>query len=96
MRCETCHGIKTPGIPCPDCGGSGVANCCEGLRAQAEPEIKDECPNCHADMTGAPILAHHQHHYGNRTHFRRVISIYDLTGDCHHCWKCPDCGHEWQ
>jgi hypothetical protein len=23
-------------VPCEDCGGSGVAHCCDGLRAQPE------------------------------------------------------------
>ena len=46
MRCETCHGLgkltydEHPApkptqfgsvFPCPDCGGSGVAHCCDGL-----------------------------------------------------------------
>lgn len=25
-------------VPCPDCGGSGFANCCEGMREQPESE----------------------------------------------------------
>lgn len=36
MRCETCHGQLMTGIPCPDCGGSGVAHCCDGICAQPE------------------------------------------------------------
>ena len=47
MRCQTCQGtecaVQTPSAlelagflppyPCPDCGGSGIAHCCEGDRA---------------------------------------------------------------
>jgi hypothetical protein len=25
-------------IPCPECGGSGIAHCCEGLQAQPGEE----------------------------------------------------------
>jgi hypothetical protein len=52
MRCEHCHGRgysypPRPGkpddvrFPCPDCGGSGWAHCCEGERPMehiASPE----------------------------------------------------------
>lgn len=49
MRCDTCHGVGkvwsgpflTPHgeragmmIPCPDCGGCGVAHCCDGMQEQ--------------------------------------------------------------
>jgi hypothetical protein len=27
-------------IPCPDCGGSGVAHCCDGICAQPAPPNK--------------------------------------------------------
>jgi hypothetical protein len=51
MICERCHGagvmpegtskyseVLPPALPlpCDECGGSGVAHCCEGLRAQPE------------------------------------------------------------
>ena len=30
MICEACHGQQTfP--PCPECGGCGIAHCCDGL-----------------------------------------------------------------
>lgn len=47
MRCEKCHGtgrikvtsgcsaagvIVMTTIPCPECGGCGIAHCCEGER----------------------------------------------------------------
>jgi DnaJ-class molecular chaperone len=46
MRCEACHGlgfklkrekfgdmkwVRVSETPCPECNGSGVAHCCEGL-----------------------------------------------------------------
>jgi hypothetical protein len=57
MRCETCHGLgrltydEHPHpkpqqfgsvFPCPDCGGGGVAHCCDGLTACNDAE----CPDC--------------------------------------------------
>lgn len=57
MQCETCLGTGTvllrtwPGAalqpyPCGDCGGSGLAHCCEGERpneaqAQVHPVLDD-------------------------------------------------------
>ena len=50
MLCETCRLTGRPGfvrdarrtdveadepmIPCPDCGGSGIAHCCDGICEQ--------------------------------------------------------------
>jgi hypothetical protein len=50
MLCETCRWTERPGfvrlagrsgrdrsgdmIPCPDCGGQGVAHCCDGICEQ--------------------------------------------------------------
>jgi hypothetical protein len=50
MLCETCRLTSRPGfvrapkqaddrgedrmIPCPDCGGSGIAHCCDGICEQ--------------------------------------------------------------
>ena len=28
--------IRHPKVPCPDCGGCGVAHCCDGLTAANE------------------------------------------------------------
>ena len=45
MICEACHGQQTfP--PCPECGGCGIAHCCDGLV---------ECPttgNCEYPSVG--------------------------------------------
>ena len=30
MICEACHGQQTY-PPCPECGGCGIAHCCDGL-----------------------------------------------------------------
>jgi hypothetical protein len=54
MFCETCRWSGRPGfvrvardiqkddgyemIPCPDCGGQGIAHCCDGLCEQ--PNVK--------------------------------------------------------
>jgi hypothetical protein len=51
MLCETCRWNERPGfvrmrravqskdyalIPCPDCGGQGIAHCCDGICEQPE------------------------------------------------------------
>jgi hypothetical protein len=51
MLCDTCRFTGRPGfirgergradadgamIPCPDCGGSGVAHCCDGICEQPD------------------------------------------------------------
>lgn len=36
------HGYIRVSVACPDCGGSGIAHCCEGDCAQPEPEDKDD------------------------------------------------------
>ena len=42
MRCEICHGTGKLLLPCPDCDGSGIAHCCDGLRAQPAPHALTE------------------------------------------------------
>jgi hypothetical protein len=57
MLCETCRWTGRPGfvrapgnnqegpcamIPCPDCGGQGIAHCCDGICEQPHPEAKKE------------------------------------------------------
>ena len=45
MICETCRYNDVPGFirngaafePCPDCGGTMVAHCCDGLTACNDP-----------------------------------------------------------
>jgi hypothetical protein len=52
MLCDTCRFTERPGfvrvhadggvhgigemIPCPDCGGQGIAHCCDGICEQPE------------------------------------------------------------
>jgi hypothetical protein len=59
MLCETCRWNTRPGfvraagrrgeqslemIPCPDCGGQGVAHCCDGICEQPESGRPDDVP----------------------------------------------------
>jgi len=43
MRCNFCDGIgiifsQSQTLPCPECGGYGVAHCCDGLIGCGEVE----------------------------------------------------------
>ena len=58
MLCETCRWSGRPGfvhasrhvqhddhcglIPCPDCGGQGIAHCCDGICEQPNVDSLDE------------------------------------------------------
>jgi hypothetical protein len=53
MICETCHGagiilerstaIQPPEPrPCPECAGSGIGHCCDGLAEQAVNEVRTD------------------------------------------------------
>lgn len=69
MRCEKCEGSglharagdahpKNSGIyfrdvPCYDCGGSGVAHCCDGLTAENDLEFEPSPDGEQADTKGA-------------------------------------------
>jgi hypothetical protein len=45
MICEACHGQQIY-PPCPECGGCGIAHCCDGLV---------ECPSAnHTTGNGEP------------------------------------------
>ncbi len=54
------------------------------------------CPKCKADFKGAPIPEKSREHYGNETHFSRLIGITDIWLDRTVSWLCPDCGHKWK
>jgi predicted metal-binding protein len=51
MICETCRYNDPPGFvwkagvlePCPDCGGTRVAHCCDGLTACDDPDAVFIC-----------------------------------------------------
>lgn len=56
----------------------------------------EQCPFCKADLRGEPIPEEHREHYGNETHFSRLIGIEILGGyDGVSYWRCPDCNAEW-
>lgn len=56
MRCEECYGtgydvVNQPHedpfyhFACPECGGTGIAHCCDGLQAQEAPHpIREGSP----------------------------------------------------
>ena len=59
MICPRCYGKD---FACPDCGGVGGVNCCEGEQAQLEREMDKpiitvgdalsvECPHCNYRIT---------------------------------------------
>lgn len=56
----------------------------------------EKCPVCGADWQGDPIPETHREHYGNATHFRRLIAMYDAEKDCTVSWRCPDCKAEFE
>ena len=55
------------------------------------------CPNpdCGVSLLDARIPEASRVHYGDSTHFKREIAIYDRDLDMTVEWKCPDCGHRW-
>lgn len=58
MRCEKCHGhrvfiIWDSTLPCPECGGTGVAYCCESEQAQPDPVEQLEDVDTPADTKPA-------------------------------------------
>ena len=60
MLCETCRLTGRPGfvrmarraddpadepmVPCPDCGGSGIAHCCDGICEQPPNDLAPRQP----------------------------------------------------
>lgn len=53
------------------------------------------CPACGADWQGDEIPATHREHFGGKTHYRRLIAVYDRDKDRTVAWRCPDCKEEW-
>jgi hypothetical protein len=53
------------------------------------------CPECKADLRGAPIPKKDRRHYGAETRFSRVTGVYDTRADRVTHWRCPKCGHTW-
>jgi hypothetical protein len=53
------------------------------------------CPKCGVDFQGDEIPEKDREHFGNHTHFSRVIGV-EIQGTDRLCyWHCPDCKHEW-
>ena len=52
------------------------------------------CPKCKADLRGPAIPKMWRNVYGKKTHFSRLVSIYDANLDRRVAWACPDCGAE--
>ena len=76
MLCETCRFTERPGfvrargqvrteggddmIPCPDCGGQGIAHCCDGICEQPECErSRHPTPQGVHDGRIPPVLRGH-------------------------------------
>lgn len=57
---------------------------------------QNTCPHCDTNLIGDPIPEDIRHHYGDKTHFRRVIGI-EVRGvyDGVLYYRCPDCGGTW-
>lgn len=60
--------------------------------------IPEHCPHCHASLIGEPIPEEQRQSgcYGNSTHWRREIAIYDRGKDRTVAFECPDCGKRWE
>jgi PHP family Zn ribbon phosphoesterase len=54
---------------------------------------EDSCHACGANLRGEPIPETHREHYGNATHFSRLIALYDQGRDRTVAYQCPDCGN---
>jgi len=56
----------------------------------------EKCPHCDADLRGEPIPVESRRHYGDSTHYSRLIGI-EIPGvyDGVLYWQCPDCGRRW-
>lgn len=55
----------------------------------------DACPSCGEDWLGPDIPEASRHLYGGKTHFSKVIGVYDTSRDRTAAWRCPACGQEW-
>lgn len=56
----------------------------------------ETCPHCSSDLRGEPLPEKNREHYGNATHFSRVIAVTHPGEDYARDWRCPDCGHTWR
>lgn len=55
----------------------------------------DHCPACGVSLIGEPIPEELRRSgfYGDSTHWRRDIAIYDRDRDQTVAYQCPDCRH---
>ena len=56
----------------------------------------ENCPHCGVSLQGAEIPADIREHYGDTTHFSRMIGM-EVFGqyDGVLYYRCPDCGGNW-
>ena len=62
MLCPRCHGshyVLANGqrLPCPECGGLGELNCCDGLMEQPDPVLAPPASNGTACRNGVDAKA---------------------------------------
>lgn len=58
--------------------------------------IPETCPSCHAKMQGDPIHEKHREAFGGKTHYSRIISMYDVEEDRTTHYRCPECQFIWR
>jgi len=64
------------------------------MMARGIETLPSRCPECGESMLGEPIPDGHREHYGDSTHFFRVLPVYDSRHRVA-SWQCPDCGYVW-
>lgn len=52
---------------------------------------RTECPKCNTSWVGVEIPKKVQEQFGGRTHYSRLLAIYDRDADVTVIWRCPDC-----
>jgi hypothetical protein len=62
MLCDHCYGKyrvrQDSSIPfCPECGGSGILHCCDGLVAQPEDSGHAPAAPCRSDPADSELVA---------------------------------------
>lgn len=60
------------------------------MSRQAVNSDTPNCPACGMDWVAGEIPAADRHHFGNKTHFSRVIYINTLR-DGPNFYQCPEC-----
>ena len=65
------------------------------LPRKVGPETR-RCPACAADWQASEIPPEQRQHYGNRTHYSRVVGVEVQGYDGVSFWECPDCCVQWE